>query len=63
MTNNDHFIDIYKVSKSIKIKIKLRSFKKSEHINEKGVGHAAVSATKEKIEGSGIDAIKFKVPT
>ena len=27
------------------IKIKLRSFKSSEHINEKGMGHTAVSAT------------------
>ena len=29
-----------------KIKIKVRSFKSSEHINEKGDGHTMVSATK-----------------
>ena len=28
-----------------------------------GVGHTAVSAPKVRIEGPGIDAIKFKVPT
>ena len=37
--------DVAEIMSYYRIKIKLRSFKSSEHINEKGMGHTAVSAT------------------